>query len=166
MVFQDPNKSLNPRFTAFDCIAHPLKRLGGLREDDALRQRVEECAQRVGLPLDLLPRFPHQLSGGQKARVGIARAIACRPRLLVLDEPTAALDVSVQAVVLQLLDGLRREDNLVLLFVSHDLNVVRMICERTIVLRNGAIVEQGEVGRCSTIRRPTTRASSSKRSPH
>jgi ABC-type glutathione transport system ATPase component len=144
IVFQDPNDSLNPRFTAFDCIAHPLLRLAGMRQGDALRQRVEECAQRVGLPLDLLPRFPHQLSGGQKARVGIARAIACRPRLLVLDEPTAALDVSVQAVVLQLLDRLRREDNLSLLFVSHDLNVVRMMCDHTIVLRDGRIVEQGE----------------------
>jgi peptide/nickel transport system ATP-binding protein len=144
IVFQDPNDSLNPRFTAFDCIAHPLLRLAGMRPGDALRQRVEECAQRVGLPLELLPRFPHQLSGGQKARVGIARAIACRPRLLVLDEPTAALDVSVQAVVLQLLDRLRREDNLSLLFVSHDLNVVRMMCDHTIVLRDGRIVEQGE----------------------
>jgi ABC-type glutathione transport system ATPase component len=144
IVFQDPNDSLNPRFTAFDCIAHPLLRLSGMRPGDALRQRVEECAERVGLPLELLPRFPHQLSGGQKARVGIARAIACRPRLLVLDEPTAALDVSVQAVVLQLLDRLRREDNLSLLFVSHDLNVVRMMCDHTIVLRSGRIVEQGE----------------------
>ena len=144
IVFQDPNESLNPRFTAFDCIAHPLLRLSGMRPGEALRQRVEECAQRVGLPIELLSRFPHQLSGGQKARVGIARAVACRPRLLILDEPTAALDVSVQAVVLQLLDRLRREDNLALLFVSHDLNVVRMMCERTIVLRNGAIVEQGE----------------------
>src|SRR5579863_10105649 len=144
IVFQDPNESLNPRYTAFDCIAHPLLRLAGMRPGDALTRRVEECAQRVGLPLELLPRFPHQLSGGQKARVGIARAIACRPRLLVLDEPTAALDVSVQAVVLQLLDRLRREDNLALLFVSHDLNVVRMMCDRTIVLRNGSIVEAGE----------------------
>jgi ABC-type glutathione transport system ATPase component len=144
IVFQDPNDSLNPRFTAFDCIAHPLLRLSGMRSGDALRQRVDECAERVGLPLELLSRFPHQLSGGQKARVGIARAIACRPRLLVLDEPTAALDVSVQAVVLQLLDRLRREDDLAFLFVSHDLNVVRMMCERTIVLRNGRIVEQGE----------------------
>jgi peptide/nickel transport system ATP-binding protein len=144
LVFQDPNDSLNPRFTAFDCIAHPLLRLAGMRPGDALRQRVEECAQRVGLPAELLPRFPHQLSGGQKARIGIARAIACRPRLLVLDEPTAALDVSVQAVVLQLLDRLRREVDLALLFVSHDLNVVRMMCDHTIVLRNGGIVEQGE----------------------
>ena len=115
-----------------------------MRAGDALRQRVEECAQRVGLGIELLTRFPHQLSGGQKARVGIARAIACRPRLLVLDEPTAALDVSVQAVVLQLLDRLRREDDLAFLFVSHDLNVVRMMCDRTIVLQNGRIVEQGE----------------------
>ena len=105
---------------------------------------MEECAERVGLAVELLTRFPHQLSGGQKARVGIARAIACRPRLLVLDEPTAALDVSVQAVVLQLLDRLRREDDLAFLFVSHDLNVVRMMGDRTIVLRNGRIVEQGE----------------------
>ena len=147
IVFQDPNESLNPRFTAFDCIAHPLLRLLGMRGGDALRQRVEECALRVGLPKELLSRFPHQLSGGQKARVGIARAIACRPRLLVLDEPTAALDVSVQAVVLQLLDRLRREDNLAFLFVSHDLNVVRMMCDRTIVLRAGCIVEQGESGK-------------------
>jgi peptide/nickel transport system ATP-binding protein len=144
IVFQDPNESLNPRFTAFDCIAHPLLRLSGLRPGDMLQQRVAECAARVGLPVELLSRFPHQLSGGQKARVGIARAIACRPRLLVLDEPTAALDVSVQAVVLQLLDRLRREDNLALLFVSHDLNVVRMMCDRTIVLRNGSIVEAGD----------------------
>ncbi|WP_024513926.1 ABC transporter ATP-binding protein [Bradyrhizobium sp. Tv2a-2] len=144
IVFQDPNDSLNPRFTAFDCIAHPLLRLLRMRSGDALRQRVEECAHRVGLPKELLSRFPHQLSGGQKARVGIARAIACSPRLLVLDEPTAALDVSVQAVVLQLLDRLRREDNLAFLFVSHDLNVVRMMCDRTIVLRAGGIVEQGE----------------------
>jgi peptide/nickel transport system ATP-binding protein len=144
IVFQDPNDSLNPRFTAFDCIAHPLLRLLRMRAGEALRQRVEECAHRVGLPKELLSRFPHQLSGGQKARVGIARAIACRPRLLVLDEPTAALDVSVQAVVLQLLDRLRREDNLTFLFVSHDLNVVRMMCDRTIVLREGGIVEQGE----------------------
>jgi peptide/nickel transport system ATP-binding protein len=144
IVFQDPNESLNPRFTAFDCIAHPLMRLAGMRGGDKLRARVNECASRVGLPAELLQRFPHQLSGGQKARIGIARAIACEPRLLVLDEPTAALDVSVQAVVLQLLERLRREDGLSFLFVSHDLNVVRMMCQRTIVLRNGEIVEEGE----------------------
>ncbi len=143
LVFQDHGESLNPRFAAFDCIADPLRRLHGMREGAGLRARVEECAERVGLPGELLGRFPHQLSGGQKARVGIARAIAPGPRLLVLDEPTAALDVSVQAVVLHLLDRLRREAGLAYLFVSHDLNVVRMMCERTIVLQAGRVVEEG-----------------------
>ncbi|CAA2160682.1 Glutathione import ATP-binding protein GsiA [Methylobacterium brachiatum] len=142
IVFQDPNDSLNPRFSAFDSIAQPLKRLTGLR-GAALRARVMESAERSGLGPDLIDRFPHQLSGGQKARIGIARAIAVRPRFLILDEPTAALDVSVQAMILHLLDRLRREDDLAFLFVSHDLNVVRMMCERTIVLRNGRVVEEG-----------------------
>lgn len=143
IVFQDPTESLNPRYNAFECIAHPLRRLLHMKDGAALTARVKECATRVGLPHDLLERFPHQLSGGQKARVGIARAIACRPRLLILDEPTAALDVSVQAIILQLLDGLRRQDGLSLLFVSHDLNVVRMMCERIVVLRLGKVVETG-----------------------
>ena len=114
-----------------------------MRDGVALRDRVGEAASRAGLGADLLSRFAHQLSGGQKARVGIARAIAVRPRLLVLDEPTAALDVSVQAVILQLLDRLRREDGMAFLFVSHDLNVVRMMCEHTVVLRLGRVVEAG-----------------------
>ena len=150
LVFQDPTDSLNPRYSAFDSIAHPLIRMMGMSNGAALTRRVEECAVRTGLGLSLLERFPHQLSGGQKARVGIARAIACSPRLLILDEPTAALDVSVQAVILQLLDRLRREDGMACLFVSHDLNVVRMMCERTIVLQNGKIVEQGESQRLLT----------------
>ena len=144
IVFQDPNDSLNPRFCAFDSIAHPLRRLSSSQDEKAVRTRVEECAVRVGLGAELLTRFPHQLSGGQKARVGIARAIATRPDLLVLDEPTAALDVSVQAVVLKLLDDLRREEGLAFLFVSHDLNVVRMMCERVIVLKNGKVVEEAD----------------------
>ncbi len=143
IVFQDPNDSLNPRFTAFDSIAHPLRRLEGLKDGATLDARVHEAAARAGLPADLLERFPHQLSGGQKARVGIARAVAPRPRLLVLDEPTAALDVSIQAVILQLLDRLRRQDDIALLFVSHDLNVVRMLCDQIVVLRQGRVVEAG-----------------------
>jgi peptide/nickel transport system ATP-binding protein len=143
IVFQDALESLNPRFAAFESIADPLRRLAGLRARRSLAGEVEDAARRVGLPLDLLHRLPHQLSGGQRARVGIARAIAVRPRLLVLDEPTAALDVSVQAVVLQLLERLRRESGMAYLFISHDLGIVRMLCEQVIVLRAGRIVEAG-----------------------
>ncbi len=142
MVFQDPTDSLNPRFTARDTIAEPLALLTGLRGGEA-RARVDEVAQQVGLPLALLDRYPHQLSGGQKARVGIARALAVKPRLLILDEPTAALDVSVQAVVLQLLERLRGELGLSYLFVSHDLNVVRLLTDRVAVMYLGKLVEQG-----------------------
>jgi peptide/nickel transport system ATP-binding protein len=143
IVFQDPNDSLNPRYTSFDSIAHPLRRLEGLRDGAALTARVRDAAARAGLPMELLQRFPHQLSGGQKARVGIARAVAPRPRLMILDEPTAALDVSVQAVILQLLDKLRREEGIGLLFVSHDLNVVRMLCDDLVVLQAGKVMEAG-----------------------
>jgi peptide/nickel transport system ATP-binding protein len=143
MVFQDPTDSLNPRFTAVRAIADPLMRLGDVHGGDALRAKCEDLARQVGLPLELLDRFPHQLSGGQKARVGIARAIALRPELVILDEPTAALDVSVQAVVLNLLADLKALLGMSYLFVSHDLNVVRLLCDRVIVMRAGEIVEQG-----------------------
>ncbi len=143
MVFQDATDSLNPRFTAARAIADPLIRLGGIKNGAALRARCEELATEVGLPVELLDRFPHQLSGGQKARIGIARAIALRPKLVILDEPTAALDVSVQAVVLNLLADLKVQLGMSYLFVSHDLNVVRLLCDRVIVMRAGEIVEQG-----------------------
>lgn len=143
MVFQDPTDSLNPRFTAARAIVDPILQLGDIRGRDALRARCEELATQVGLPHELLDRFPHQLSGGQKARVGIARAIALHPDLVILDEPTAALDVSVQAVVLNLLHDLKQQLGMSYLFVSHDLNVVRLLCDRVIVMRSGQIVEQG-----------------------
>ncbi|MDC0360888.1 ABC transporter ATP-binding protein [Alphaproteobacteria bacterium] len=144
MVFQDPTDCLNPRFTAKQCIADPIARLSGISGRKAIGKRVEELADNVRLPRALLDRFPHQLSGGQKARVGIARAIALNPSFLVLDEPTAALDVSVQAVVLNLLADLRQELKLTYLFVSHDLTVVRLLCNRVIVMRAGKIEETGE----------------------
>jgi peptide/nickel transport system ATP-binding protein len=144
MVFQDPTDSLNPRFTAARAIVDPIMQLGDIRGRDALRARCEELAGLVGLPINLLDRFPHQLSGGQKARVGIARAIALHPKLVILDEPTAALDVSVQAVVLNLLQDLKASMGMSYLFVSHDLNVVRLLCDRVIVMRTGRIVEQGQ----------------------
>ncbi|HWV40520.1 ABC transporter ATP-binding protein [Pseudorhodoplanes sp.] len=143
MVFQDPTESLNPRFTAERAIADPIMRMSDIRGRDAIRARCEVLAGQVGLPVELLDRFPHQLSGGQKARVGIARAIALSPELVILDEPTAALDVSVQAVVLNLLEDLKYELGMSYLFVSHDLNVVRLLCDRVIVMRSGKIVEEG-----------------------
>ena len=147
MVFQDATDSLNPRHTAAQSIAAPLS--GILRMPRAeLRKRVEELAEQVGLPHSLLHRFPHQLSGGQKARVGIARAIAVQPKLLILDEPTAALDVSIQAVVLNLLADLRADLGMTYLFVSHDLQVVRMLCDRVLVMQGGKIVEEGN---CETV---------------
>ena len=146
MVFQDPTDSLNPRYTAARAIADPILRLGN-GERANVRARCEELARQVGLPVDLLDRFPHQLSGGQKARVGIARAIALKPDLIILDEPTAALDVSVQAVVLNLLQDLKDSLGMSYLFVSHDLNVVRLLCDRVIVMQTGKIVEQGPTER-------------------
>jgi peptide/nickel transport system ATP-binding protein len=142
MVFQDPTDSLNPRFTAARSIADPLLQLGDISRDE-VRAKCEQLATQVGLPLNLLDRFPHQMSGGQKARVGIARAIALNPDLIILDEPTAALDVSVQAVVLNLLQDLKDSLGMSYLFVSHDLNVVRLLCDRVIVMQTGKIVEQG-----------------------
>lgn len=159
MVFQDPHDSLNPRYTAFDTIAEPLKLLAGVRDAAELRRQVEEIARLTGLPAELLQRFPHQLSGGQKARVGIARAAVLRPRLLVLDEPTAALDVSVQVVILQLLAELKRELGMSFLFVSHDLNVVRLLCDRVLVMYLGRVVESGPAGEVfANPRHPYTRA--------
>ena len=143
LVFQDPTDSIYPRFTAAQSIADPLRRLLRLR-GAALHRRVGEAADAVGLEPGLLGRLPHQLSGGQKARVGIARAISVEPSLLILDEPTAALDVSVQAVILTLLERLKRQLGMSYVFVSHDLNVVKMMCDHTIVLRAGQIVEQAD----------------------
>ena len=142
MVFQDATDSLDPNHTAHRAIASPvtsLLRLNRMQTDT----RVREAASLAGLPTDLLPRYPHQLSGGQKARVGIARALATRPNLLVLDEPTSALDVSVQAVVLRLLDDLRARLGVALLFISHDLNVVRLLCSTVLVMYRGQVVESG-----------------------
>ncbi|MBO1073453.1 dipeptide ABC transporter ATP-binding protein [Roseomonas marmotae] len=159
MVFQDPAESLNPRFSVFDAIADPAKQLLPGEGRATLRARVEHAADQVGLPRELFPRYPHQLSGGQKARVGIARAMVVEPRLLVLDEPTGALDVSVQAVVLKLLARLRRQEGVAQLFVSHDLDVVRLLCDRVLVMYLGKVVESGPAGQIfHAPRHPYTRA--------
>jgi len=141
VVFQDPSESLNPSFRVFDSIADPLKRLLGIKDRAQLAVRVHRAADLVGLPRELIERYPHQLSGGQRARVGIARAIAVEPALLILDEPTSALDVSMQAVILRLLADLRARLGMSYLFVSHDLNVVRLLCSRVVVMYLGRVVE-------------------------
>jgi peptide/nickel transport system ATP-binding protein len=159
MVFQDAQDSLNPRYTAFDAIAEPLRLLGPPMQEAQLRAHVAQIATLTGLSPELLGRFPHQLSGGQKARVGIARAAVLRPALLLLDEPTAALDVSVQVVILQLLATLRRSLDMSMLFVSHDLNVVRLLCDRILVMYLGRIVESGPTSEVfNNPRHPYTRA--------
>lgn len=142
-VFQDPSSSLNPRWTALDSIADPLRQDGRFRTRREILDRVAVLARRVGLPENLLARFPHQLSGGQKARVGLARAIALDPKLVILDEPTTALDVSIQAVVLNQLTKLRTELGLSFLFISHDLTVVSFLCDRLVILKAGRVVESG-----------------------
>lgn len=141
VVFQDPTDSLNPTFRVSRSIADPLRRLLGLRDAAVIAERVRQTAALVGLPEELLQRYPHQLSGGQRARVGIARAVVVEPALLILDEPTSALDVSVQAVVLRLLADLRERLAMSYLFVSHDLNVVRLLCSRVVVMYLGKVIE-------------------------
>jgi ABC-type glutathione transport system ATPase component len=143
MVFQDPLASLNPRFRAAQAIADPVKRLGTSEERDSAAEIVTEAARLAGLPDRLLNAYPHQMSGGQRARVNIARAIALRPKLILLDEPTSALDASLQAHVIRTLLDLRSELGLAFIFVSHDLNLVRLISDRLLVMHRGRVVEQG-----------------------
>lgn len=138
MVFQDPHSSLNPRKTVFDIVSEPLKIFGDTKD---LSQKVEKVLSDVGLHSSQSMKYPHMLSGGQKQRVAIARALVFRPEILVCDEPVSALDVSVQAQVLNLLKDLQEKYNLSLIFVSHDLSVVRFIANRVAVLQFGNVVE-------------------------
>jgi ABC-type glutathione transport system ATPase component len=143
VVFQDPIGSLNPSRTVGDTLAEPLMAAGHVPEAE-IKHRVADILQRVGMPLDTAQRYPNQFSGGQRQRIAIARAVIARPRLVVCDEPVSALDLSVQAQVLNLLNELQRSLKLSLLFISHDLTVVRHVSHRTVVLYKGQIVEQGD----------------------
>lgn len=142
MVFQDPYSSLNPRMTVMDIITEGLAEFRLITKDEKVA-RAQELLRSVGLPEDVVWRYPHEFSGGQRQRINIARAISLRPNLVICDEPVSALDVSVQAQVLNLLQDLKREFGLSYLFISHDLGVVSHMSDRVMVMQKGQIVESG-----------------------
>jgi len=158
MIFQDPFSSLNPRMTVLQIVGEPLRN-HGIAARAELEERVADLLQRVDLPRDSMRRYPHAFSGGQRQRIGIARAIALRPQLIVADEPTSALDVSLRAQVLDLLLDLGQELGLSYIFISHDISVIRYMCDRVAVMHRGRIVELGETASvCDDPQHPYTRA--------
>ena len=158
MIFQDPYASLNPRWRVADIVAEPLREHGLLRDPQAIKDRVGELLQSVGLsPLDMV-KYPHQFSGGQRQRISIARALATHPEFLVCDEPTSALDVSVQAQVLNIMKDLQRQQGLTYLFISHNLAVVRHVSDQVGVMYLGRLVELADKSTLfNTPRHPYTR---------
>jgi len=144
MIFQDPYSSLNPRFKVRDIISEPIKFFQKKINNSQLTQNIHDLIDIVGMTRKSLDRYPHEFSGGQRQRISIARALATRPRLLICDEPTSALDVSIQAQILNLLKDIQDELHLTMLFISHDLPVIRQMCNRIVVLKNGLVCESNE----------------------
>ena len=144
MIFQDPYSSLNPRFKVRDIISEPIKFFQKNISHNELTQNVYDLIDIVGMTRQSLDRYPHEFSGGQRQRISIARALATRPRLLICDEPTSALDVSIQAQILNLLKDIQDELHMTILFISHDLPVIRQMCNRIVVLKNGSVCETKE----------------------
>ncbi len=142
MIFQDPYSSLNPKKRIIDLVAEPLRNFENLSPDEE-REKVLYYLQKVGLPPEALFKYPHEFSGGQRQRIGIARALTLQPKLIVADEPVSALDVSVQAQVLNFLQDLQEEFKLTYLFIGHDLGVIRHLCDRIGVMYRGRLVEEG-----------------------
>jgi oligopeptide transport system ATP-binding protein len=149
MVFQDPYASLNPRKSVGRIVGDPLRALGGASGPEVER-RVEELLDRVGLSPEHRDRYPHEFSGGQRQRIGIARALAPEPRLIVADEPVSALDVSIRAQIVNLLEDLQEELGLAYVFVAHDIGIVRHVSDRIAVMKDGRIVEQGPADQVAT----------------
>jgi ABC-type microcin C transport system duplicated ATPase subunit YejF len=142
MIFQDPYASLNPRMTVFDTLAEPLL-VHGLATAYSVLEQVNQLMDDVGLERRFLRKYPHEFSGGQRQRIAIARAIALKPKLIIADEPVSALDVTIRAQILQLLLELTQKHQLTMLFISHDMSVVRYLCDRVLVMQNGKLVEEG-----------------------
>jgi oligopeptide/dipeptide ABC transporter ATP-binding protein len=158
MIFQDPYASLNPRMRLGDIVAEPFLLHENMNKQEAWKAAVSLLA-RVGLDRDCATRYPHEFSGGQRQRVGVARAVAAKPELIVADEPVSALDVSIRAQLLNLLKDLQAEFQLTYLFISHDLSVVRYVCDRVAIMYLGRIVEEGDCDAIfSSPRHPYTRA--------
>ena len=143
LIFQDPYSSLHPRLTIGDAVAEPMKMRNPKQTIRERKKKVAALLDKVNLSSNMMNRYPHEFSGGQRQRIVIARALAMNPTFLVCDEPVSALDVSVQAQVLNLLKNLKKDFNLTMLFISHDLSVVRYMCNRIMVMNKGKIVESG-----------------------